>query len=111
MRRRAFLGEYELMVLLAVIRLGEQAYGVPICSEIETHCGREVAVSSVYAALERLEEKGLLTSYCGEPTEERGGRAKRFFNVTSRGFEVIRQTQRALKSLWKGLPELETGTV
>ena len=110
MRSRDFLGEFEFMVLLAVIRLGEGAYGVPICAEIEQHTGREVAVSSVYASLERLEEKGLVSSFHGEPTVERGGRAKRFFQITSQGVGAVRQTQRALTSLWSGVPELERGT-
>jgi PadR family transcriptional regulator, regulatory protein PadR len=65
MVRRAYLGEFELMVLLALIRLGEDAYGVPICHEIEKRSGREVALGSVYATLERLEEKGLVTSRLG----------------------------------------------
>lgn len=108
---RSFLGEFELMVLLAVIRLGEQAYGVPICTEIENNIGREVVVSSVYAALERLQSKGLLTSFQGEPTEARGGRAKRFFEITKKGLVAVRQTRQALTRLWKGLPELEERAV
>lgn len=109
MRQRGFLGEFELMVLLAVIRLGDNAYGVPISGEIENRGGRDVAVSSVYAALERLEEKGLVSSFYGEPTLERGGRAKRFFQITSNGLGAVRQTQAALTNLWSGLPQLEGG--
>ena len=97
------------MVLLALIRLGEHAYGVPISREIEQRCGREVALGSVYAALERLEEKGLVTSKLGDPTAERGGRAKRYFRVTARGLRDVRETQRALVNLWGGLPELDGG--
>src|SRR6204780_2295088 len=104
MRRRGYLGEFELMVLLALIRLGENAYGVPISREIEQRSGREVALGSVYAALERLEEKGLVASRLGDPTAERGGRAKRFFRITESGLRDVRQTQRALINLWKGLP-------
>ena len=111
MRSRSLLGEFELMVLLVVIRLGEQAYGVPICAEIEHRTGREAAVSSVYAALERLEEKGFVSSFHGEPSVERGGRAKRFFQVTCQGLGAARQTRQALTSLWTGLPKLERGTV
>jgi PadR family transcriptional regulator, regulatory protein PadR len=110
MRQRDFLGEFELMVLLAVMRLGEQAYGVPICGEIEKRARRAVAVSSVYAALERLQEKAFVTSFYGEPTEQRGGRAKRFFQITSKGLTAARQTQLALTNLWAGLPGLERGT-
>jgi PadR family transcriptional regulator, regulatory protein PadR len=90
-------------VLLALIRLGDQAYGVTISREIEQRSGREVA------ALERLEEKGLVTSKMGDPTAERCGRAKRYFRVTAHGLRDVRETQRALVSLWRGLPELEGG--
>ena len=109
MKARGFLGEFELMVLLAVMRLGEQAYGVPISTEIETRTGRDVAVSSVYAALERLAAKGLVTSFQGQPTEERGGRAKRFFEVTEKGVTAAHQTQIALTRLWTDVPQLQGG--
>jgi PadR family transcriptional regulator, regulatory protein PadR len=85
MSRATYLGEFELMVLLALIRLGDEAYGVPISHEIEARSGREVALGSVYAALERLAEKGLVTSRLGDPTAERGGRAKRFLPRNSTG--------------------------
>jgi DNA-binding PadR family transcriptional regulator len=109
MARGGYLGEFELMVMLALIRLGDEAYGVPISREIEQRSGREVALGSVYAALERLEEKGLVASRLGDPTAERGGRAKRYFRVTDTGLGQVRQTQRALVKLWSGLPELEGG--
>jgi PadR family transcriptional regulator, regulatory protein PadR len=111
MARSGYLGEFELMVLLALMRLGDDAYGVPISRELEQRSGREVALGSVYATLERLEEKGLVTSRLGDPTAERGGRAKRFFRVTESGLRDVRQTQRALVNLWKGLPGLEGGIV
>lgn len=107
---RAYLGEFELMVLLAVIRVGDEAYGVPISREIEARSGRESALGSVYAALERLQQKGLVRSRLGERTPERGGRAKRYFRVTAQGIREVRQTQRALTALWQGLPQLEGGT-
>ena len=110
MTRRDYLGNLELMVLLALIRLGEDAYGVPISREIEEKSGREVALGSVYATLERLEEKGLVSSDLGEPTPERGGRAKKYFRVTARGLREVRETQRALKRLWQGLRQLEGET-
>ena len=97
------------MVLLTLIRLGDDAYGVPISREIEQRSGREVALGSVYAALERLEEKGLVTSRLGDPTAARGGRAKRYFKITSQGISDVRHTQRALVNLWRGLPELDGG--
>lgn len=101
------LSNFELMVMLVLIRLGDEAYGVPISKEIANQSGRDVPVGSVYATLERLGEKGLVESEIGEPTPERGGRAKRYFAVTGKGLRVIRQTQRTLVNLWKVLPELE----
>src|SRR5689334_12472752 len=109
MARGGYLGEFELMVLLALMRLGDDAYGVPISREIEQRSGREVALGSVYAALERLEEKGLVASTLGDPTAERGGRAKRYFRITESGLRGVRETQRALVNLWRGLPGLEPG--
>jgi DNA-binding PadR family transcriptional regulator len=103
------IGNFELMVMLALIRLGDNAYGVPISQEIEKRSGREVAIGSVYAALERLEGKGLVTSELGEATAERGGRAKRYFHITGKGLKEVRETQRALMKLWQGLPELQGG--
>jgi DNA-binding PadR family transcriptional regulator len=97
------------MVLLVLIRLGDDAYGVPICHEIEKRSGREAALGSVYAALERLQEKGLVTSRLGDSTAVRGGRAKRYFRITAQGMRDVRQTQRALMNLWRGLPELDRG--
>jgi DNA-binding PadR family transcriptional regulator len=106
MSRRGYLGEFELMVMLALIRLGDDAYGVPISRGIEASSGREVSVGSVYATLERLEEKDFVSSRLGDPTPERGGRAKRYFQVTPKGLREVRKTRQALVSLWKDLPEL-----
>jgi PadR family transcriptional regulator, regulatory protein PadR len=110
MTKRYYLGNSELMVMLALLRLGEDAYGVPILREIEERSGREVALGSVYATLGRLEEKGLVSSKLGEPTPERGGRAKRYFRVTSQGLREVCETKRALKKLWQGLPQLQGGS-
>ena len=110
MRRRDYLGSFELVVMLALMRLGSEAYGVPISREIEAATGREVAIGSVYATLARLEAKGLITSTIGEPTAERGGRAKRYFTVTGNGEREVRQTQQTLKTLWEGVPQLQGGT-
>ncbi len=107
MKQRSYLGEFELMVMLALVRLGDDAYGVPICRELEKHRGRGVSVGSVYAALERLEQKGLVASSLGDPTPERGGRAKRYFRVTRGGMQQIRATRRLLTRLWRRLPELK----
>lgn len=110
MRRRDYLGSFELMVLLTVMHLGEDAYGVPITEELETETGHEVAVASVYAALQRLEDKGLVTSRFGDPTPERGGRAKKYFKVTGKGLREAKNTHRALTRLWRNIPQLEGGT-
>jgi PadR family transcriptional regulator PadR len=107
MAGRSQLGEFELIVLLALLRLGDDAYGVPIARLIEESTGREVGIGSVYAALERLEQKQLVSSSLWEPTPERGGRAKRYFRVTKAGLLQVRKTQKALVSLWQGLPQLE----
>jgi PadR family transcriptional regulator PadR len=109
MRNRSYLGPFELMAMLALMRLGDNAYGVPIFREIEQQCGRQVALGSVYAALERLEAKGFVDSDIGESTPERGGRAKRYFRITAKGLREVREMQRALKKMWRGLPQLEGG--
>jgi len=109
MARRSSLGEFELMILLAVIRLDEEAYGVSISRELEQAAGRDVALGSVYAALERLEQKGLVTSLLGDPTPARGGRAKKFFRATSKGIKEAKSMQRALINLWSGIPQLQGG--
>jgi DNA-binding PadR family transcriptional regulator len=108
---RDLLTDLELMILLAVLRVGDNAYGVTVTREIEATAGRSVAVAVVYATLDRLQERGLVTSSVGEPTVERGGRAKRFFEVTGKGIRQIKDTQRALTALWSGLPELKGRTV
>ena len=103
------LSDFELIVMLVLLRLGEEAYGVPIAHEIEEQMGREVKLGSVYASLERLEEKGFVASNLGEPTQERGGRAKRYFHVTKQGMRKVRETRQALTRLWENVPELERG--
>jgi PadR family transcriptional regulator PadR len=102
-----FLTDFELMVMLAVLRVRDNAYGVPIAHEIEQHTGRGVTLAAVYLALDRLRHNGLVTCRLGEPTPERGGRAKKFFSVTPSGLRAIRRTQRAFMTLWKGIPELK----
>jgi DNA-binding PadR family transcriptional regulator len=107
MTERGYLGEFELMLLLAVIHLGDEAYGVPISRELEAHRGRTVSVGSVYAALERLETKGLVSSSLGDPTPERGGKAKRYFRITKEGLRQVHETRRVLTKLWQALPALK----
>jgi len=104
---RRLLTDFELMILLAVLRVGDAAYGASIAREIETTAGRVVMLGALYAALGRMEENGLVTSAFGEPTRERGGRAKRLFSVTARGVRAIKDTQRALVALWSNVPALK----
>jgi len=107
MTDRSYLGEFELMLLLAVVHLGEEAYGVPISRELEENRGRSVSVGSVYAALERLEAKGLIVSDLGDPTPERGGKAKRYFRITKEGLRQVHETRRVLTKMWRVLPALK----
>ena len=107
MPKKSYLGEFELMILLTLIRLGDDAYGVPISKELRRVTGREVALGSVYAALDRLETKGFVVSTIGDPTPTRGGRAKRYFRVTKVGLHEVHMTRKALVNLWRGLPRIE----
>ncbi|HEY5258254.1 MAG TPA: hypothetical protein VIJ12_07705 [Candidatus Baltobacteraceae bacterium] len=97
------MGEFEHTVLLALIRLGEGAYGAPIRQEIEVQTGRSPAIGAVHATLARLERKGLVRSWIGAPTPERGGKAKRHFKVEPLGLEAVRQARTALERLQSGL--------
>jgi DNA-binding PadR family transcriptional regulator len=108
MRRREYLGQLELMVLLAVMRPGANAYGVSISEDIARKSGREVALASVYAALERLERKGLVRSSLGEPTAERGGKARTYFTPTAAGVREAREARDTLMRLSKGLSSWES---
>ena len=106
-----YLKDFELLVLLAVLRLEEDdAYGVPIAAEIEQTTGRSVALASIYAALERLEDRGWVASRVGESTAQRGGRAKRHFRVTTQGLRRVREAKGALVKMWTGIRELQGGT-
>jgi PadR family transcriptional regulator PadR len=101
------LGPLEHIVLLAVMRLGENAYGVKVRREIEGAAGRDLSIGAVYATLVRLESKGFVTSYAGEPTAERGGRAKRYFRVTADGKGALRSTHEIIQKMSAGLKGLE----
>jgi PadR family transcriptional regulator len=102
-----FLTDFELMVMLAVLRVRDDAYGVPIAREIEQIAGRRVTHAAVYLALDRLRQQGLVTWRLGESTPERGGRAKKLFSITPAGLRAVRRTQRAFMALWRGIPELK----
>jgi|SRR6516165_3991595 len=106
---RDLLTDFEFMILLAVLRAADEAYGVAIAKDIEETTGRSVLLGAIYAALERLERHGLVASAVGEPTAARGGRAKRFYRVTPVGLRAVKDTQRALVALWKGVPQLREG--
>ena len=108
MASRDYLGEFEHIVLLAVLRLDDQAYGVTIRREIEGRTKREVSIGAIYATLDRLETKGYVRSRVGNPTPERGGRSKRFFRVTAQGVSAVTRTHRALLSLTEGLELLRS---
>lgn len=100
---RGYLGEFEHIILLALLRLADQAYGVTVRREIQERIQREVSVGAVYATLDRLETKGLVKSFRGEPTAERGGRSKRFFRITAKGVTAVNRTQEALKRMTQDL--------
>ncbi len=97
------LGEFEQIVLLAVLRLGDEAYGVTILNEIAAKTGRNPSPGALYTTLHRMEDKGLVTFRDGSPTPERGGRAKRFVTVTREGRNAVASAQAAYRSLLEGL--------
>ncbi len=98
-----YLGEFEHLIVLALLRLEDRAYGVTVRQEIEFRTGREVSIGAVYATLNRLETKGYVRSHRAEPTPERGGRSKRFFHMTAKGLAAVNHTQGALKRMSEGL--------
>jgi PadR family transcriptional regulator PadR len=106
---RRTLGEFEHLILLAIMRLGDSAYGVSIRREIEQCAGRSVSLGAIYPALDRLEEKGLIGSKVGEPTRKRGGRAKRYLRLTPEGFDMLVRARSVMQSLWEGF-EPSSGT-
>ena len=98
---RTDLGDMEHLVLLAIIRLGADAYGIPILDEVSARSGRDVSRATVYVALKRLEQKGLVNSRLGESTPERGGRAKRFFKLKPSGLRALRESREMFLDLWR----------
>ena len=100
---REALGEFEQLVLLAILHLGDDVYGVPIAEEIERRTGRAVSPPAVYVTLRRLEQKGLLQSSMSAPTPERGGKSRRCVKITGAGLESLRESRKVLDSMWKGL--------
>jgi PadR family transcriptional regulator PadR len=111
--RRSDMGEFEELVLLAVAVLTPEAYSVVVADELEQQTGRSVSTGAVHAALQRLENKGLLSSQMGEATAERGGRRKRIFVVTAMGSRILHQARNVRNSLWsriapRTLPKVKT---
>ena len=98
---RTDLGDLEHLVLLAILRLGTDAYGIPILDEVSARSGRDVSRATVYVALKRLEQKGLVTSRLGDSTPERGGRAKRFFKLKPSGLKALRESREMFLGLWR----------
>ena len=103
---RRLLTDFEIMILLAIMRIGDDAYGVTVAREIEKTAGRSVQLPAVYVALDRLEKQGLVRSWLGEATAQRGGRAKKHFAITRAGVGSVQDTRDALTALWAQVPEL-----
>lgn len=97
------MGEFEQLVLLAILRRDNDAYGMEVREEIERALGREVSYGAVYTTLDRLEKKGYVSHELGEATPERGGRAKKYFRVESAGAGALRETRQALDVMWEGV--------
>ena len=100
------LGEFEQIVLLAVLRLGDNAYGVPIRREIEKRAGRRVTIGALYGTLARLERKGYVTSWSGDPSPERGGRAKRCYRLEALGERALQESAVTAKRIWDVIAEV-----
>jgi DNA-binding PadR family transcriptional regulator len=100
---RTYLGEFEHLVLLAILRLGDEAYGPAILDELEKRTGRSPSPGSMYVTLDRLEDKGLLRSRLGDSDSDRGGRPRRYVSVTAHGVRELRASRAAFLELWRGL--------
>jgi PadR family transcriptional regulator, regulatory protein PadR len=97
------LGEFEQLVLLAILQLRDDVYGVPIVNEIERRTGRKVSRAAVYVTLRRLEAKKYVKSWMGEPTSERGGKARRHVEVTAAGRRLLHESRKVMDGMWRGL--------
>ena len=100
------LGEFEQIVMLALVRLGNDAYGATVCAEIERRGRRDVSVSAVHTTLERLEQKGLVKSRLGDPTPQRGGKRKRHYEVAAMGMKSLQASYRSIRSMADGIEHL-----
>jgi len=103
MDKEKYLGEFEQVILLSIMRLGDNAYGKTIRELLAELLARDVTVGALYATLERLENKGMVNADMGEPSNERGGRAKKYFKVTAKGEGALKRSKQALTVLWQDL--------
>lgn len=101
--KEKFLGEFEQTAMLALIQLKDNAYGAAIRQLLHEQVERDVAIGAIYSTLERLEKKGMVQSYLGETTPERGGRPKRYFKVTGQGESALKKAREAMNTLWQGV--------
>ena len=97
------LGEFEQLVLLAIVHLRNDAYGIPIVDEIERRTEREVSRAAVYVSLRRLEDKGLVSSWLGESTAERGGKPRRYVSIEPNGLRALKESRKVAEQMWRGL--------
>ena len=97
------LGEFEQLVLLAIVHLRNDAYGIPIVDEIERRTEREVSRAAVYVTLRRLEDKGLVSSWLGESTAERGGKPRRYVSIEPTGLRALKESRKVAEQMWRGL--------
>lgn len=100
------LGRLELAALLAVARLGDDAYGLAVRHDLAARTGRDHSVGAVYTTLQRLEDKGFLTSYASEPLPVRGGRSRRHYEITGAGARALREAERSVAAMWAGVGSL-----
>ena len=108
MSKGLHLSEFEMLMLLALLRLGDDAYGVSVRREIEERTGKTVAVGAVYTALDRMQRRGYVSSFAGEATPKRGGRAKRHYRVEAEGERALERTFDALSAMAEDLPIKES---
>lgn len=108
--KEKFLGEFEQFLLLAILKLGPEAYGASIRQLLSDVISRDVTIGALYTTLERMEQKGLVESRMGDATPERGGRAKKYFHVSAQGQAALKRSKSALSAMWSGLA-LSTGSV
>ncbi len=101
--KQKFLGEFEQMVLLALLHLKDNAYGASIRQILHEQIQRDVAIGALYSTLERLEQKGMVSSKFGAATPERGGRPKKYFEVTAKGQSALKRSRQAMQTLWQGI--------